>query len=343
MDKKIYLTVDVECHDYNKINQYIYGNTKKGVYGLERILLLGKELDVPINIFLDVPECHVYGDKYIHDIVNLINNYNQPIFLHVHPDYILDPKRKHLWEYTQDEQKIIIEQALEDYQRLCGKFERLVFRAGAWGVNADTYEVLSELRSEHKNVEIIDLSYVYKSRWRCHLSFAEFGAANASKYYKNVIVFPNTTYIGFDYFGKQYPFELCVPNPSYQEFKDIIDNSTLNSITYTMHSWDFIKRWFFIPGFIAGNKRQIRIFRKCVKYAREKGYEFSDLRHYQLREEEDESINLCSGIIGKIKCLWYNYIRFADIGRSFKKYSGLYFMPMVLVGVSILLVLIEIL
>ena len=116
-----------------------------------------------------------------------------------------------------------------------------------------------------------------------------------------------------------------MPNPNFGEFKKVIDQNKLNSITYTMHSWDFIKRWFFLPNRIAGNERQIKIFKKCVNYAKRKGYVFSDLRDFTLQEDADQCINLCDTLPGKIRGLWYNYLRFAENGRSFKKYALLYF------------------
>ena len=327
MSKRIYLTVDTECHNIERMNQYIQGETRKGPYGIEKILQLGQELNVPINVFLDIPECHVYGDDYTQSLVNLIRKYDQPVFLHVHPDYIGDPKRKHLWEYTKDEQREILRKSIRDYKRFCGQQDRLFFRAGAWGVNNETYEVLSELLPESGASEIIDLSYVYHSRWRCHLSYEDYGAVNACKNYKGITVFPNTTYIGFDYFGKQYAFGFCVPYPSFDEFKRFIDNNMLSNIIYAMHSWDFIKRWFFLPDITGGNRRQIRVFKKCIAYAKKKGYVFSNLTDFKLQEEPDQCVNLCKGFTGKIRCLWYNYLRFADNGRSYKKYALLYFLP----------------
>ena len=113
--KKIYLTVDTECHQIENLNRTIYGKTANGkVYGIEKILQLGQELNVPVNVFLDVPECHRYGDDHTQAIVDLVNKYGQPIFLHVHPDYIGDPNRKHLWEYTEEEQREILKIALEE-------------------------------------------------------------------------------------------------------------------------------------------------------------------------------------------------------------------------------------
>ena len=338
MGKRIYLTVDTECHSLEKYNQFISGNTKNGTYGIERILQLGQELNVPVNVFLDIPECRAYGDDHIRSLVKLICKYGQPIFLHVHPDYIMDPKRKHLWEYTKDEQRDILRQAFQDYKRFCGEQERIFFRAGAWSVNHETYEVLSELRSETGVSEIVDLSYVYQSKWRCRLSETEYGAANACRRYQDIVMFPNTTYIGLDYLGKKYAYEFCVPTPCFREAKRVLDENRLSNITYTMHSWDFIKRWFFLPGIISGHNRQIRVFRKVVAYARAKGYEFSDLRSFNLSEEEDQCVNICRTVPGKIACLWYNFARFADTGRSFKKYAPLYFLPYALCAIAIALI-----
>lgn len=337
MSKRIFLTVDTECHNIDKLNQYIPGETARGVYGLEKILQLGKELSVPINVFLDFPECHAYGDEYIQKWVDLVKKYDQSLYLHVHPDYILDPKRKHLWEYTKDEQRQILRQAIEDYKRFCGPQDRLFFRAGAWGVNSDTYDVLAELLPESGAKEIVDLSYVYHSRWRCHLSYEEFGAANASRKYKGITCFPNTTYIGFDYFGKQYSFELSPSNGSFLEFKRVIDQNTLSNITYTMHSWDFLKKWFFLPNAVGGKDHQIRIFKKCVAYARKQGYEFCDMKDYVFVEDPDQCINLCKGLRGKLECLWYNYLRFMDNGRSYKKYAPIYFSPAIFLIIIIII------
>jgi len=339
--KKIYLTVDTECHNISNINKTIYGKTKSGEsFGIEKILQLGKELDVPVNVFLDIPECHRYGDEHIQAIINLVNKYEQPIFLHVHPDYIGDKNKKHLWEYTEDEQRNILRIALDDYYRFCGPHEKIVFRAGAWGVNDTTYKVLREQLPESQ-YEIIDLSYVYKSNWRCRLSYDEYGAANAARKYRGINILPNTTYIGFDYFGKTQTTSFSVPNPNFSVFKRIIDNNTLHDITFTMHSWDFIKRWFFLPKHIAGDKYLIWKFKKCVKYARQHGYKFENLNNYTVNEDTDQCQNLCKGIGGKLRCLWYNFFSFALIGRSYRKYALLYFSPVIILLTIMLFLLIN--
>ena len=325
--RKIYLTVDTECHHIEDLNQSIYGKTDKGeIFGIEKLFQLGNELKIPVNVFLDIPECHRYGDDHIRRIVDLADRYGHPVFLHVHPDYIGDPERKHLWEYTEEEQRQILKTALEDYERFCGPHSRIVFKAGAWGVNDTTYKVLRELLPEQE-FEVVDVSYVYKSRRRCHLSAEEYGAANAARVYRGIQCLPNTTYIGYDYLGKQRATTLNVPNPNFGVFRDIIDKNTLHDITYAMHSWDFTKRWFFRPGRLAGDKAVVRNFIRCVKYAQSRGYVFENLNNFTVTEDQDQCINLCSGIVGKLKSMWYNYRSFAAIGRSYKKYAPLYFLP----------------
>ena len=329
--KTIYLTVDTECHQIENLNRTIYGKTKNGVYGLEKILQIGKKLNIPVNVFLDIPECHRYGEQHTRDIIELVKKYNQPIFLHVHPDYIGDPDKKHLWEYTKDEQRNIMRTALDDYYKYCGEYNKLIFRAGAWGVNSETYEVLRELLPD-PDFEILDLSYLYHSKWRCHLTYEEYGAANAARMYKGVELLPNTTYVGLDHFGKNYSFQLNVPNPNYSLFKTIINRNKLHNITFTMHSWDLIKRWFFLPKTIAGNRYIIKKLERCVKYAEKKGYVFGNLNDFQFIEEEDQCINVCEGFWGKITSLFYLYREFAHIGRSYKKYALLYFSPLIVMA-----------
>ena len=338
--KRIYLTVDTECHKIENLNKTIYGETKQGkVYGIEKILQLGQELDIPVNVFLDIPECHRYGYEHTQKIVNLINKYNQPIFLHVHPDYIGDPERKHLWEYTESEQKQILKTAIDDYFRFCGHKNKIVFRAGAWGVNSSTYKVLRELLPESE-YEVLDLSFVYNSNRRCHLTYEEYGLKNASKTYEGIKLLPNTTYIGFDLFNKQITASLNVPNPNLDAFNRVIKKNELHSITYTMHSWDFIKRWFFLPNHISGDRYIIWKFKRSVKCAKKNGYTFANLNDFEMVNEQDQCVNLCETFLGKVLGMWDTYLTYASIGRSYKKYAFLYFLPtIILIAILIMLIL----
>ena len=316
--KKIFLTVDTECHDINLVNQYIYGKKGKKEFGIVKILELAKQLNIPVNFFLDVGESRKYGKEFIKEIVEIIHSYNQPVFFHLHPDYISgDSGRTYLWEYSKDEQREIILDALEDYKSFVNVDDKLIFRAGRYGVNADTYDILSELE-----YDVLDLSYLCNNNKMCKLDTKEVGSHNASFQYKKVTLLPNTQFVGFDLLGKKKCIGLDSADATYSEFKNVVKKSRLNNIVFTMHSWNFIRKWFFLKNYIQGDAFMERKFRKSVKYARKCGYEFEDLRNYEFSNETDELINPYKR--NKVKCIVNNFLRFRKIARLNKKYFFFY-------------------
>ena len=331
--RRIYLTVDTECHDIQKLNQYIYGNKGKESYGLPKILKVCKELNVPLNVFLDVCECKRYGDKYIQDIVDLVHSYGQPIFFHFHPNFLSgDDSKSFLWQYSEGEQKKLLEDGVKIYRQFCGEQDKLIFRAGRYGVNELTFNTLKSLAQE-----VLDLSYFSHSQKMCKLSTKNLNTLNVPTQFNGVILLPNTTYVGFRYFGKFHVFILNVAQTTYNEFSRFIRKTELNEVVYTMHSWDFIRKWFFLDKYIQGDKTVLRKFRKCVKVARKNGFEFANLNDFEyVPEQKDELVDLCCGAKDKVLGLWNNFVRFYGIGRLTKKYFMAY---MVLFFLALLLLI----
>ncbi len=315
--KKIYLTVDTECHDINKLNLYIYGKKGKDSFGLPQILEIGKELNIPINFFLDVSECHRYGDKYVQDIVNLIHKYNQPIYFHFHPNFVNgDDERSFLWQYTEEEQRDLLKIGLNDYYRFCGKKDKLIFRAGRYGINETTIKLLNEL-----GIEVLDLSYFSFSSGMCHLSTKIINTFNHPKKVENVTLLPNTTFVGLDYFGRKHTFILNVAQTTLNEFSRFISMTKLEHVVFTMHSWDFIRKWFFLQSYMQGDKFVIKKFKKCVSVAQSNGFVFSKLDDFEYNtNQSDELYNLCRDTKGKLLGVVNNYKRFYSIGRLTPKY-----------------------
>ena len=316
--KKIYLTVDTECHDIDKANQYIYGKKGNKEFGIVKILELGKKYDVPVNFFLDVGECRKYGREFISDIVDIIRSYDQPIFFHLHPDYISDDHtRTYLWEYSEEEQRDIIKKALGDYASFVEVGDKLIFRAGRYGVNSTTYDILSGLECE-----VLDLSYLCNNNKMCKLDTSEVNTQNAAIKYKGVTLLPNTQFVGFDFLGRKKCIGLDSSDATYGEFKKIIKSSKLSNVVFTMHSWNFIRKWFFLNKYIQCDKAMERKFKKSVIFARENGYEFANLREYEFKKEPDELINPYRK--NKISCILNNFLRFQKIARLNKKYFAVY-------------------
>lgn len=315
--KKIYLTVDTECHNIDKVNQYIYGKVGNKEYGIVKILELAKEYKIPVNFFLDVGESRKYGREFIKNIVDTIHSYNQPVFFHLHPDYISNDSRTYLWEYSKEEQKEIILSALEDYKSFVDNGDKLVFRAGRYGVNLDTYDILSEL-----GYDVLDLSYLCNNNKMCKIDTNEIQTMNAPTKYNNITILPNTQFVGFDLLGKKKCIGVDSSDATYSEFKKIIKNSNLKNIVFTMHSWNFIKKWFFEKEYIQGDRAMERKFRKSIVYARKCGYEFENLSNFQFGNDKDELINFYSK--NKIGCVINNFFRFQKIARLNKKYFAFY-------------------
>lgn len=322
MPKRIFLTVDTECHNIELVNQYIYGKTGNKEYGIKKILELAKEHNIIVNFFVDIVEARKYGDIYIQNIIELIKQYNQPIYLHLHPDYVSGDSRSFLWEYSYHEQKDIILKGIEDYKKFIdvNKGDNIVFRAGRYGVNEDTYKILSELDNN-----IVDLSYIYDGRKMCKISSSVIGTINRPVKFHDVTVLPNIRYIAFDYFNKKKSIGLDLSDSTYSEFKDVVSLSELNNLVLTMHSWSLIKKWFFMKHYITGDKFMVNKFAKCVNFAKKKGYVFDDIKNFEFNESNfDEILNLCSGLRGKFKGFINNFIRFQKIGRLNPKYFILY-------------------
>ena len=320
MKKQIFLTVDTECHDYGRINQYIYGKTKRGICGLELILQIGKECGIPINFFFDVVECKRYGNAYAQEIINLIHAYGQPVFFHLHPNYITEQdQRTYMWEYSEEEQWQILLEGYEIYKKFCGEGDRLVYRAGRYGVNETTYRLLSKL-----GIEVVDLSYFYGNMKMCHVSNDQIKTMNANTIYHGVTVLPNTSFIGLDLFGKRHAFILNCAESTQDEFYTFIQRTKLHHVVYTMHSWDLMNKWFFLPKYVSEDKLTKKKLIRCIQEAKNRGFEFQSLNSYVYEAEPDELLNLCTGLNRKIRSLINNFIRFQRTAKLNKHYLLIY-------------------
>lgn len=320
MKRQIFLTVDTECPDYKRINQYIYGKTKNGICGLELILKIGKEYGIPINFFFDVVECKRYGDAYAHEIIDMIHEYGQPVYFHLHPNYITEEdQRTYMWEYTEEEQWKILTEGYEIYKKYCGEGDRLVYRAGRYGVNETTYRLLAKL-----GIEVVDLSYFHSNMKMCHVSKDQIKTMNANTIFHGVTVLPNTSYIGLDLFGKEHTFLLNCADTTKDEFFSFIRETKLHHVVFTMHSWDLMNKWFFLPKYVAEDKMTKKKLIYCIKEAESRGFEFQSLDSYAFEAEPDELINICTGPCRKVKSLVNNFIRFQRIARLNKRYLFIY-------------------
>ena len=326
MKKKIYITIDTECHDIERPDRYIWGKAQDGkYYGIKKILELGKELDVPLNFFVDIAECKRYGVDFVKSIVDLIASYHQPVFIHLHPNYISgDDTKTYMWQYSQDEQEQIFKETLAYYEELLPDFECKFFRIGRYGANSDMYKTLE--KSMGKGV--VDFSYCAYNSKMCHLDEKLIGSDNRIVQYGNTIIFPNTRYRCFRLGKISKYLNLDTAESTFGEFKEILMQNRLPFITLTMHSWNFIKKYFFIDDKIWGDHSNIKKFYKMISFAKDNGYEFGNLRcdykELVCASYDDQTLDLCHTKKSCLKGYYRNFIRFQNTARLTKKYFLVY-------------------
>ncbi len=319
----IFLTVDTECHDIKKENLYIWGVKGKKKYGIERILELGACYNIPINFFVDFAEEKRYGKKFVQKIVDKINEYGQPIFLHLHPNFISgDDSRTYFWEYSREEERTIMSEGIEIYKDVMGRMP-LAFRAGRYGVDKDTYELLDELLPG-----IVEMSYTGGYGKMCHVERELVDSVNHYSKYKNLRVMPNCTYIALDLFGIRKTVGVDASEMSLTEFKEFLNEADGKDFVLTMHSWNFIDRFFWSETHIGNHRSNERLFKGIIKIAREKGYSFASIEGYDFDAEgtdDDINYNACNSFWKKIRSLVLNFWRFQQMAKVSKKYFVLFF------------------
>ena len=270
----------------------------------------------------DIPEVKKYGEDYINSVISLIRKYNQNIYLHLHPDYITgDHNRSFLWQYSFEEKKTILKEGFELYKKYVGE-DVTSFRIGRYGADEDMYKALDEL-----GYSVKDLSYCYNNPHMCHLPYEKVCSYNKVTKIHNQYILPNTRYIGLIWWKRDVCIGIDADNTTFNEFCRYLNSSHLNSITITMHSWEFIKKVFFLKKYICLNKSKQRKFERMIEFAKAKGYVFSDLKESfdpNDIEEQDELIDMCSGIKGKIMMFPNNFERFGSIALLDRKYFVIY-------------------
>lgn len=343
--KKIFITVDTECHNITQVNKYIWGKVGKESYGINCILEQAKRHQIPINFFFDMCESNRYGDDYSKRIIEEIQSYGQPIYLHLHPNYISgDDTRSFLWQYSKEEQKEILRYGFDQYYSMLNTDKCLAFRVGRYGASPDMYESMDEL-----GIRTIDLSYCHNNYKMCHLTENEVKTVNAPTYYNNQIILPNTRFVCFDFLGRKKSINTDLHEASFREIKEVLNKAKVEDIVFTMHSWHFIDKRFYRKS-IRGDKKQIKKFEKIITYCKRHNYEFADIgkvdfdSRIEKMQEVDSELNLCRGLWGKLKSLYTNFFRFQEIAKLNKKYFAVYllfytFLSLGLIGLILLILL----
>ncbi|WP_020223825.1 polysaccharide deacetylase family protein [Holdemania massiliensis] len=206
-------TVDVEGHvGTDPVNNLIYADLgNKGKWGIDKIMDICKAYGVKGLFFVDIAEAWDYGEEKIAGVLKHIQARGHDVGVHIHPDHMADRKRLFLWEYTYEEQYEIIKKCTEFYVCTLGK-KPIAFRAGKYGANYDTLDILSKLGY------LADFSEFYGQKW-CGIN----PPLTCTKLvrYKSLLEVPTTAYMSFNQFGYS-RFDKLDTNMDLGEFRKIV-------------------------------------------------------------------------------------------------------------------------
>lgn len=314
-ENKLFLTVDVECHHLDKRNLYLDGKIGDSYWGLRKILEIGQEKRIPINFFLDVVEGEKYGDHYVMEIVSLIRTYGQKIYFHIHPSFMKRGGKPFFWQYSHDEQKALLLDGFEAYERYVG-CKCKAMRMGGYAADNNMYEVLNEIIED----EIVDLSYLF-SYAKCH-----YMAKKINQLHRNgkIMILPNTRYRCFEFLGIKKYANLDIADSNLGEMKRVLKHRGLRYMVCTMHSWNLFKHLLYHPQTLRPDERNVDKMRKFIDYAQCHGWVFSDFEEPLEIGGEDADINLCEGIKGKISGWMHTFFRMQRVARVNIKYLKIY-------------------
>ncbi len=181
--KPVLVTIDTEGHvGADPIQHLILGETESGRYGIEYIMDAFDKVNAKILFFVDFAEAWDYGRDKIEEVVRMILNRGHNVGVHIHPDHMADRNRVFLWEYTREEQYDLIKRCTDLYTEIVGHPPKS-FRAGKYGANRDTLDILCELGYRY------DFSEFYHQKW-CGIQPPI--TVNAACRYKTLTEFPVT-------------------------------------------------------------------------------------------------------------------------------------------------------
>lgn len=160
MPQKVLVSIDTEGPaGSDPVERMIYGKASDGKeYGIYYLMKLFSERKIKGLFFVDIPEIADHGEGKIERVLKDIEAGGHDAGVHVHPDHMADINRRYLWQYSKEEQYEIIARCTDFYSKILKK-QPLSFRAGRYGADNNTLQVLDELGYKY------DMSEFHSSRY----------------------------------------------------------------------------------------------------------------------------------------------------------------------------------
>lgn len=314
--KKILFTIDTEGpRGSNPVLTQIYGKTDDNeYYGIPKIIDIFDSYNIKGLFFVDIPEIWDYGYEKIRDVLRYIIDKGHDVGMHIHPHHIPGESRQFLFEYSKEEQRNIIKLCTDKYVEICGEMPKS-FRAGKYGANYETLEIIEELGYKY------DFSEFYSNKW-CGLS-PDLAYVLPQKY-KNIVEIPVTVFESIHIPCVYKRFDKLEATNYTPEIIHVLEKYSASSndevLILFLHSFSFLN-YLYTPDKPTLNEKNLKRFEKLMYYIN------NDAKYKIIREDDLDSIQIKSkdkveNIIrtkGIIRQFIYTYIRSLDMIKENKK------------------------
>ena len=270
-------TVDVEGHVGNDpIEHLIYGKTSDGkLCGIDRLMDVLDKFSMQGLFFVDIAEAWDYGEEKIAGVLRHIKERGHDVGVHIHPDHMADHKRFFLSEYSYKEQYEMIKKCTDFYEEKLGEKPK-AFRAGKYGANRETLDILAKLGYK------VDFSEFYGQKW-CHID-PPAAKVNVQKLENGLIEMPVTSYVSLDVgFYSRHDKLDC--GQDFLEFRAVCDKLKKNGSDVAVlfaHSFSLMD-WRRTPNTPRFNKKYLRRLERQLDYVQEQ----SGIENINLQEAID--------------------------------------------------------
>lgn len=318
---KILLTIDTEGpRGADPILYQIWGKVGEDKYfGISKIIEICDKYQIKGLFFVDVPEIWDYGYNKVREVILYIREKGHDVGMHVHPHHMPGELRHFLFDYTKEEQYEIIKKCTDKFIEICGE-PPVSFRAGKYGANRDTLDIIANLGYKY------DFSEFYSNKW-CGIQ-PEIAYVFPQQY-KSLIEFPVTVFCSCDLFGYKRYDKLEVTN-DYRETLQIINQYSKSSeegvIILFMHSFSLIN-YLYTPNCPTINKKNLFNFERLLEgLSKLDNIEFvseKDLHSISLTDVKDKSENVVT-TKGYHRQLYYTFLRAYEIRKYNRKAKMLF-------------------
>ena len=162
----VIITVDAENPQTDYRNGLVIENLIDPVienqnYGVSKLATIFEKYSAKGVFFMNTSEKNIFNESSYRNICSSLSKRGHEIAIHSHPEWVVNDSRVHMWELNFKEQLSVLNEMKEDITNWTG-IAPISHRAGAYGLNLDTFKALKELGikidsslfAEHSNCKV---------------------------------------------------------------------------------------------------------------------------------------------------------------------------------------------